>query len=448
MISVLIIDDDDAIRRTLELHFVEERFEVFSTDTLCRGKEMWTINDPDIVILDLKLPDGDGTTLLAERINTGSQALVIMITGHHDMEYAIRAMKDGAFNYIHKPLDIDELDAVVASAGQQVRARRKALAFEGNQDWKPGRLAGISHSILEIHKQIGVAAKSPVNVLIQGETGTGKELVARAIHQNSAPAEPFVAINCSGIVPTLMESEIFGHERGAFTGAHQRKVGKFELAASGTVFLDEVGDMGLDVQAKLLRVLQERTFERVGGTVAIPFEARVIAASNRPLEALTKIGKFREDLLFRLKVMEILMPPLRERSEDVPALVRYLLEKINRELHTNVTRVPDDVMQKLARFSWPGNVRELENVLIQAVLASTGDTLSIETTLSASSGADTGKSLRSLAEVERRHIEAVLAAVGGSLGKACEVLGITRPTLRKKMEEYHLDSKDGRPFNS
>jgi two-component system response regulator AtoC len=437
MESILIIDDDDAIRRTLELHLAEKQFEVRGADTIAGGRGLWNQLDPDIVILDLKLPDGDGTRLLDEQMRGGSQAQVIMITGHHDMEYAIAAMKSGAFNYIHKPLDIDELDIIVAKAAQQVRARRRADAAPSTEDWKPGKIAGSSRAILEIHKQIGLASKSRVNVLITGESGTGKELVARAIHENSSPSEPFVAVNCSAIVATLMESEMFGHERGAFTGAHQRKIGKLELAGTGTLFLDEIGDMSLDLQTRLLRVLQERTFERVGGTAAIPFEARVIAASNRSLAELVKSGQFREDLYFRVRVLEIALPPLRERREDIPDLVHYLLEKINRELHRSVTRIPDRVMKRLTESPWPGNVRELENVLTQAVLRATHDTLNLDFALDSPTH-EPSRDLRSLSEVEKEHIEAVLAAVGGNLGKACEVLGITRPTLRKKMEDYQI----------
>ncbi|MBU0507611.1 sigma-54 dependent transcriptional regulator [bacterium] len=438
MESVLIIDDDDAIRRTLELHLSEQRFEVYGADNLVSGRALWNEREPDIVVLDLKLPDGDGTALLQEQTAAQSPAMVVMITGHQDMEYAIRAMKSGAFNYIHKPLDIDELDAVLAKAAQQVRARRRTQAIGGGEPWKPNRIAGSSRAILEIHKQIGLASKSRVSVLISGESGTGKELVARAIHQNSAADEPFVAMNCSAIVPTLFESELFGHERGSFTGAHQRKIGKLELAGSGSLFLDEIGDLTTDAQSKLLRVLQERTFERVGGNMAIPFEARVIAASHRNLGELIKEGRFREDLFFRLKVVEIHVPPLRDRVEDIPAITDYLLEKINRELHRSITKIPESVMRRLQRNDWPGNVRELENVLTQAVLHSTGDTLTLDF-LREPAESPPGE-LATLAEMEKQHIAKVLRAVDWNLGNACEVLGISRPTLRKKMEDYGISA--------
>jgi two-component system, NtrC family, response regulator AtoC len=440
MERILIIDDDDAIRRTLALHLRDRKFEILDADTIAVGRKIWSDSEPDLVLLDLKLPDGDGTSLLEERVRAGTQAVIIMITGHREMQFAVQAMKGGAFNYIHKPLDIDELDAAIQRAVEHVRARRKARAMEPSEDWHRDRIAGQSKIILELHKQIGLAAKSPVNVLIRGESGTGKELVAHAIHNYSSPEEPFVAVNCSAIVSTLFESELFGHEKGAFTGAVQRKIGRLELAANGTLFLDEIGDLNIDIQARLLRVLQERTFERVGGTTSVPFSARVIAATNRNLQEGITSGSFREDLYFRLAVVDIELPPLREHREDIPELVSHLLEKINRDLHRRITRVPDGVMSTLKNYSWPGNVRELENVLTQTVLRSPTDTMCapvLETNAPFSSSGE----LRSLSEMEKDHIRFVLRAAAGNLGRACEVLGVSRPTLRKKMADYGISEE-------
>ncbi len=440
MERILVIDDDEAIRRTLELHLTEKGFEVGTGEDISTGKEAWTQRHPDIVILDLKLPDGDGISLLEERMQSGSEAIVIMVTGHHDMENAIRAMKAGAYNYIHKPLNIDELDIAIGKAVDQLKARLRAKTLESrwDEEFKPGRISGQSQAILEIHKQIGIISKSKVNVLIVGESGSGKELVARAIHQNSTPDQPFVAVNCSAIVPTLMESELFGHERGAFTGAHQRKIGKMQLVASGTLLLDEVGDLPIDLQAKLLRVIQEKSFERVGGTTAVPFDARIISATHRNLEMLVQNQQFREDFYFRLNVIEISVPPLRDRKEDIPILTNYLMEKINRDLHRRTTKIPDEAMKKLMHYDWPGNVRELENVLTQAVVRSTGDTLSLDFFPETVSPITAKRALKSLAEMEKEHIETVLIETGGNLGKTCDILGITRPTLRKKMDDYNI----------
>jgi two-component system response regulator AtoC len=438
--KLLIIDDDEGIRSTLELH-LRSRFAMKAAADLTSGKQLWSEFEPEIVLLDLMLPDGKGTALL-EAMGAGlSKAVVIMITGHHEMEHAVHAMKHGAFNYIRKPLDIHELDAALKAAMKQVTAEQSAKEFQVGEGYSPLRIAGKSQAILEIHKQIGLAAKSRVNVLIQGGSGTGKELVARAIHENSSPQEPFVAINCSAIVPTLAESELFGHEKGAFTGAAQQSIGKLERAGTGTLFLDEIGDMSLDLQAKLLRVLQERKFERVGGSESIQFPARVIAATHQQLEAQIKEGRFREDLYYRLNVLTIEIPPLRERTEDIPELVSHLLEKINRELHRKIGRIPDSVVKQLQAYDWPGNVRELENVLTQAVVRTSGNVLAMDFPqgLSANAGVKPDDR-RSLADVEREHIRRVLVLTEGNLGEACEVLGISRPTLRKKMEEYKLRS--------
>lgn len=440
MPGLLIIDDDDGIRRTLELHLKDSFHEILTADSLARGKSAWSLQVPDIVILDLMLPDGTGLQLLQQMNEANSTAVVIMITGQHEMEYAVEAMKHGAFNYINKPLDIHELNAALDSAKQQISARSRSHLLPINGDYRPRRIAGMSRSILEIHKQIGLAAKSRVNVLIEGESGTGKELVARAIHEHSTAEKPFVAVNCSAIVPTLAESELFGHERGAFTGAHAKKVGKLELAGAGTLFLDEIADMPIDLQAKLLRVIQERSFERVGGRESIQFEARVISATNKSLNALVADEVFREDLYFRINVMEIRIPPLRERAEDIPELVKYLLDKINRDLHRTVTRISGDVLHEFQSYRWPGNVRELENVLTQAVVRTAGDVLSRVSVSEARNSAPVvaADDLRSLVEVEKEHIIHILKQVDGNLGRACEILGITRPTLRKKMDDYGL----------
>jgi two-component system, NtrC family, response regulator AtoC len=439
MTRILIIDDDDAIRRTLELHLAERGYTTASAESLASGRRLWNEFDPQIVILDLKLPDGEGITLLEEQVSAGTTALIILVTGHSDLDYAIQAMKAGAFNYVHKPVDIHELDMVIDRAEAEGRLRERGEVSESRDpDFRPDRIAGHSGTVIELHKQIGVVARSRVNVLITGETGTGKELVARAIHRSSAAEQPFVAVNCSAIVPTLLESDLFGHERGAFSGAHQRKIGKFEVAKSGTLFLDEIGDLTLELQAKLLRAVQERTFERVGGTTSIPFDARLIAATNRDLGALVKSGGFREDLYFRLQVAEVRVPTLRERKRDIPELVHHILQKAARDLHRPVSGVTDAVLAKLARYDWPGNVRELENVLIRALLRASGPVIG-EVVLEDRED-DMPTAAKSLTDVERQHIQRVLADVGGNLGKACDVLGITRPTLRKKMEEYGLGS--------
>jgi two-component system response regulator AtoC len=351
-------------------------------------------------------------------------------------------MDAGAYDYVAKPGDPCELRAVVSEilrlSGDSSPVQ---LSDENAPDSPAGEIIGRSPEMIEIFKLIGRIAKSDAAVLIQGESGTGKELVARTIHENSRRAgKPFLAVNCAAIPETLLESELFGHEKGAFTGATYSRKGKFELSHGGTIFLDEVGDMSPNLQVKVLRVLQEREFMRVGGRDVIRSEARVIAATNQDLDALVAAGTFREDLYYRLKVITLEVPPLRERKEDIPLLVEHFLRKINRDVHREVYRVPDEVMGQLESYDWRGNVRELENVLTRAVVLSKGGVLEMPQELFPRRRAfrSEGPALRSLNEVEAEHILRVLEFVKWHQGKACRVLGISRPTLRKKIREYGL----------
>jgi two-component system response regulator AtoC len=371
-------------------------------------------------------------------------------------------MKAGAFDYIHKPFpDLAALDLVVERALEYRQlSRRAANVNVENAAVRLGDIVGTSPLIQQLVKEIGKVAGSRATVLINGESGTGKELIARVIHNYSYDEpKPFIGINCSAIVDTLLESELFGHEKGAFTGASATKMGKFELAEDGTVFLDEIGDMSLMLQAKLLRVLQEREFERVGGVKRIKLRARVIAATHRRLTEEVAAGRFREDLYQRLKVITLALPPLRERREDIPLLVQHLLERINEKVHKRVTRVPPEVLEHLTRLPWRGNVRELENVLTRAVVLAPGEVLladnlpALEHTESESSGATPGarsglpdflvapamddpSRIPTLEEAERMLIERALAVTKGHKGKTCQILGISRPTLERKLQKY------------
>ncbi|MFH1735529.1 MAG: sigma-54 dependent transcriptional regulator [bacterium] len=441
MIKLLVIDDESAIRRTLEPHLTSSGFQVRSTATLSEGEKIWRSFQPDIILLDIKLPDGDGLQFLADAQKKKLAGLVIVITGNTDMEHAIEAMRRGAYDYLQKPLDIDQLDALLVRARNSIQQKPEEVqTIEEQEEFVPGRITGHSQAVLNLHKQIGLAARSYANVLIRGESGVGKELVAKSIHRYSGYTGSFVAVNCSAIVATLAESELFGHEKGSFTGADSVKIGQLEFAKDGTIFLDEIGDLSLDLQVKLLRMLQEREFKRVGGTKTIPLEARVIAATHRDLEAMVKTGDFREDLYFRLQVLEIKAPPLRERVEDIPLLITALLNKINLETHRQVTKVPDQLIRQLQQYHWPGNVRELQNRLISAVIRSPGEVLempppSAESEITQAVEAEWD---RPLLEVEKAHIQRVLQRVDGHFGRACEILGISRPTLRKKISDYDL----------
>jgi DNA-binding NtrC family response regulator len=447
MPELLIVDDDRAIRRSLELHLQGRGFAVRCAADLAEAESLWRERTPDLVILDLMLPDGEGIDLLDRMTDSGGSAKVIIITGHQDMEKATAAIRAGAFDYVHKPLDVDDLDAVLDRALAE-RLGESRLAFETDGGAAPlerGKIVGRSRAILELHKAIGRAGRGRANVLIRGESGTGKELVARAIHRNRGAERPFVAVNCSALVPTLLESELFGHEKGAFTGALQRRQGRLEVAGRGTLFLDEIGDLPQDLQAKLLRVLQEREFERVGGNRAIPLEAELIAATHRDLEEKVAAGEFREDLYYRLKVVEIVVPPLRERIEDIPPLVEHFLAIYNAEFHRRVTKVPAEVLRRLETHEWSGTVRELENRVQAGIMASAGDALVVELPVVGGAGGGAAPGWRrSLAEVERDHVLAVLERCAWNLGKTCEVLGISRPTLRKKIADHELKAPDSK----
>ncbi len=441
---LLVVDDEVTLTRMLFRFFRARGFETFTALSLREGIERYRETRPAFVICDVHLPDGSGLDLLREVRSLDPDVYVIMITAYDDMDTTVAAIKRGAFDYIHKPFEPQELEIVVNKARENRRLTQAVsrLQAERSAPVRANALVGKSKPMLEVYKTIGVVSASKTTVLVTGESGTGKELIARAIHSNASPQEPFVSVNCSAIVETLLESELFGHEKGAFTGAIYRKQGKFELAGNGAIFLDEIGDMSANLQTKLLRVLQEREFTRVGGHEVLRTEARVIAATNRNLEAMVAQGLFREDLYYRLKVITISVPPLRERKEDIPLLVEYFLKKINTEVHRDVYKVPDEVMAELIRYDWRGNVRELENVLTRAVVLSKGEVLELpEQSLDSGLPADghpAPSQLASLEDMESAHIRRVLDAVGWHQGRACAVLGISRPTLRKKIRLYQL----------
>ncbi|MFQ5721216.1 MAG: sigma-54-dependent transcriptional regulator [Candidatus Aminicenantales bacterium] len=443
MKSILIIDDDPLIRKTLSSHLSKKEFEVFLAEDGAQGIKLYEENKPDLVILDIRLPDMDGLQALKKLKDQDKDACIIIMTAYDDMKTTVEAVKSGAFEYMVKPLDYIELDLAINKAFQVKHLEEKLsyLVEEKQKEYTIDNIIGRSPQMRQVFKLIGSVANTRTNVLIQGESGTGKELVAKAIHYNSPyRKEPFIVINCSAISDTLLESELFGHVKGAFTDAFYETRGKFEIAGKGTLFLDEIGDVSPNLQSKLLRVIETRDFMKVGGERVLNTEARIIAATNQDLEALIEQGKFREDLYYRLKVVEIDLPPLRERKEDIPELVAYLLEKINRELRKNVRKVPPKVMRRLQNFPWKGNVRELENALTRAVILAKGDVI-LEENLPLETGEKLilPKELMPLKQVEKKYIEFVLKSTKGNKSQACRVLEITRPTLDKKIREYGLE---------
>jgi two-component system response regulator AtoC len=445
---ILVVDDDRSIRESLELYLEEEGFAVAMAS--CRDEALRAQRefDPQIVVLDIRLGAESGLDLLTELRSREPAPTVIMVTAFSDMDTTVHAMKWGAADYIHKPIDIDELRRAIDKALQalQSSARADSVRMESDSLVERG-LVGTSRAMREIYKTIGLAAQSRATVLILGESGTGKELIARAIHEHSTPDEPFIAVNCSALVGTLLESELFGHVRGAFTGAHVATEGKFIAAGKGTIFLDEIGELSAPLQAKLLRVLQEREVVPVGATQARPVEARIIAATNKDLDRAVESGEMREDLYYRLNVVTIPVPPLRDRGEDIPLLVEHLLHRINQQIGRRVTIVPRRVMERLQELPWKGNVRQLENLLTSAVALSSGEVLD-EALIPLPSGVQTmefeaSSPVLSLREVERRAIAHAIRCLGTNKGRLCEVLGISRPTLDRKLKAYDLTGAFG-----
>jgi DNA-binding NtrC family response regulator len=444
--KVLIIEDDPGLNQILTLHFEDLGFQVFSAEQCETGFEIAQRERVEVILLDQQLPDGEGIALLPRLLEVCPGAGVIMMTGQHDLELAIRAIKTGATDFIHKPVKTATLQATVDKvlAGRAPEPEHMAPV----RDRPLGDLIGRSDAMLEVSKQIALSAANVATVLITGESGTGKEVVARLIHQHSNRKGDFVAINCAAIVETLLESELFGHEKGAFTGADRSRPGRFELATDGTLFLDEIAELAPALQAKLLRALQEKVIERVGGTGSIPVNARIIAATHHDLFDLARKGEFREDLAYRLNVIDIALPPLRDRREDIPLLATALLEKAAKLNERALPALSRSAVELLLEYDWPGNVRELENVLTQAmVLARDGQITDSHIRFKRSPDPESGNTpalpepeleLQSLDEVEAAHIQRVLLHTGGHKGNSCEILGISRPALDRKIQKYGL----------
>jgi DNA-binding NtrC family response regulator len=449
--TLLIVEDDSALAQMLALHFEDEGYRCHRAARCGEAAALVRDLRPDLVLLDQQLPDGSGIDQIAPLLAIDPELPVLMMTGQHDLELAIEAISRGAADFVHKPVKLAELTATVA---RLVRHRDLARAAEAGAPPAPPPqrdLIGRSEAMLAVSKEIALCARSSATVLVTGESGTGKEVVARLIHQYSGRTGAFVAVNCAAIVDTLLESELFGHEKGAFTGASARKAGKFELANEGTLFLDEIGELAVPLQAKLLRALQERVVERVGGSEPVPVSARVVAATNRDLFAEAAEGRFREDLVYRLNVIRIPMPPLRERREDIPLLVGGLLARIAERAAIPLPQLTEGALARLSAHDWPGNVRELENLLTQAAVRArnglvTPDLLGLDPAPASGDGGATGApmlgspqpDLRTLDELEAEHVQRILDHTGGHKGRACDILGISRPALDRKIARYGL----------
>ncbi|MBV9126400.1 MAG: sigma-54-dependent Fis family transcriptional regulator [Planctomycetes bacterium] len=465
MAQLLLIDDDPAlIPEQVHQAFPSPRYRVEVAATGADGLERVRSEPPDVILLDLRLPDQSGLEVYQQLRRLDARIPVIFITLAKSADAAIEAMKQGAYDYLFKPLDLHQLKRVVGEALEVARRMREpAVLAEAVPDLDvEGAIVGSCPAMREVYKAIGRVAGQNVPVLITGESGTGKELVARAIYQHGPRAmAPFLALNCAAIPEPLLESELFGHEKGAFTGADRRRIGKFEQVSGGTLFLDEVGDMPPALQAKLLRVLQEQIFERVGGNETIQTDVRLIGATHRDLKAWSEEGRFRPDLYYRLGVFTIHLPPLRERGDDLPLLVRHFLRRFSRELGREVQEIAPEVLDSLRGYSWPGNIRELQSVLKQALLRASGTILlpaflpdlSGRPVESSPQGVDLGLEgfiLQRLGsetqdlyadthrQVDRVLLPRVLEYTGGNQHQAARLLGIARQTLRQKLRDLGL----------
>ena len=453
MADILLIDDDPAlIPRQVRLAFPAHTHCVVVARTGAEGLARVRTDLPDVILLDLRLPDQSGLEIYQAIRQVDGRIPVIFITLARSADSAIEAMRQGAYDYLFKPLDLQELRRVVNEALEVGRRmRRPAAVAETPPDPDfPGAIVGTCPAMREVYKSIGRVAAQNLPVLITGESGTGKELVARAIYQHGPRARaPYRALNCAAIPESLLESELFGHERGAFTGADRKRIGKFEQCNGGTLFLDEVGDMAESVQAKMLRLLQEQEFERVGGNELVRTDVRLIGATHRDLKAWSAEGKFRPDLYYRLSVVTIHLPPLRDRGDDLSLLVQLLLRRYNIELGREVREVAPEVMNRFRSYPWPGNVRELQSVLQQALLRASGTVLISEflpndllPETQTSAASDTGTRYRpgsTLADLEREAIQQCLLQTGGHRRRAADLLGISTRTLLRKIREYNLE---------
>lgn len=450
MEKILIIDDDKWIRMMLKGTLHKEGYTIIEAEDGKQGLEMVRKEHPDIVVTDFQMPGMDGLEVLAEIQKMKLNLPVILLTGFGDVVLTIKSIQLGAFDYLEKPISPELLKSTIRLALDSVRSSN-SLAEVLHEDissesmLEDNILVGKTAQMKDIFKNIGRISLNKVNVLIQGDTGTGKELIARLIHFSGITRDkPLVIVNCSALTESLLESELFGHVKGSFTDSIRDKKGKFELAGEGSIFLDEISEISLNTQVKLLRVIQELEFEKVGGEVTIPMNARIIAATNKNLEKLIEQGKFREDLYYRLKVFTINLPPLRERKEDIRDLVIHFLYKLNKRFNKNVIKIGDGVIEMLQQHDWHGNVRELENTILQAIVMSKNDVLEKENiTLNVRMQDTTAPEVevpqfRSLADIEKYHIKRILDEVKWNKLEASRILDITRPTLNAKIERYNL----------
>jgi len=451
--KILLVEDEKLIRWSLANRLTKEGYSVVEVDRGGEALKALEEHEIDLVLLDYRLPDTDGIQVLKNLAPRFRDLPVIMMTAYSTVESAIEAMKLGAFDYLNKPFEIDELLVTIQKALETTSLKRELSRYRRAQEERfgLGNLVGRNPKISEVFELVKkIAASSATTILLQGESGTGKDLLANAIHYASDRAKkPFMNITCSALPETLLETELFGHEKGAFTDAKASKKGLFELADGGTVFLDEVGEIGPNLQSKLLRFLEDRTFKRVGGTVDIKVDVRIVAATNVNLEQAVSEGRFRKDLFYRLKVIPIFLPPLRERSEDIPLLVKYFIDHFNREFKKNTRGVSHAAMQALLEYPWPGNVRELKNLIERVMILENKEIIDVPDLPREILGQEPSRPTEQtftlppggivLEDVEKSLIEQALKRTGGNQTRAARLLGLTRDTLRYRLKKYELE---------
>ncbi len=435
---VLVVDDDATIRVALRDALTSAGFDVSLAETAQEALALIARSEPDVVVSDVRMPDVSGLALLQLLRERAPSLAIVLMTAFDDMATVVEAMKRGAVEFLVKPLDLDDLQQTLSRVldDRDVTRRLRNVAVAEADS----ALIGRDPRMIAIYKLVGQAAATHATVLIRGESGTGKELVARAIHAHSAAAaEPFVPVNCAALPATLLESELFGHVRGSFTGAVASRRGRFALAGKGTIFLDEIGDTSLEFQTKLLRVLQDRTFQPVGSEEAERTDARVIAATHQDLEGMIAERRFREDLYYRLRVVEITIPPLGERRADIPLLAEHMLKRASAALERPTVVLAPEALERLCEHPWPGNVRELENCLMRAVVVAAGGVVRPEHLSMSSPGQPKDVPILSLVELEKVHVARVLEIAGGHKGRAADLLGVSRPRLNRLIEKYGLE---------
>ncbi len=442
---ILIVDDEKNTREGLS-RALRDEYAVATVENGQKALEWLETRQADVVLSDLRMPGMDGMELLSRLLTRDPKPVLIMLTAYGNMETAVEAMKRGAYDFLAKPVNLDRLELLLKRALSERDLGEENKRLKAQLGSKVGfeNILGTSPAMEEVFDTIRQAAPSRATVLIQGESGTGKELVARALHQCSPRAEnPFVPVHCAALSPTLLESELFGHEKGAFTGAVERRRGRFEMADGGTLFLDEIGEIDASLQVKILRVLEERKFERVGGTETISVDVRLVTATNQDLKAMLEEGRFREDLFYRLYVVNLMIPPLRERDGDIVLLAQHYLQTLSEENHKKPVSLTTDAMDALMAYPWPGNVRELRNVIERMVVLGHGSKLTVRD-LPVSLRPDKGR-LRTgsragnrMRDTERQLLEEALRRHKGNRTQAALDLGISRRTLHRKLNEYEL----------